>query len=188
MSKSMQTKSNNWVVAWRAIATNSGWQFLSIAIGTLSSIIYPHVPLVAFAAVIGSTLKRQKALVAITSIWLVNQLYGYIIRQYPQTFESLIWGLTMGLAALLVTLLATLRPKLPQEGAIAHYIWLGSSLIIGFMIYQGFILFIGQFLGVHDLNFKLLWSIFIKDLVWGTALGLVHLVLVNRAIKLVVKP
>jgi hypothetical protein len=92
--------SNLWQMAWKLIGNSNWWQFCLIAVGSASSIVYPHVPLVAFAAVTGNTLTRRKALITAMSIWLANQLYGFTIRQYPRTLESLIWGLVMGVGML----------------------------------------------------------------------------------------
>ena len=96
---------NLWSNAEKAISYSRLWEFLLITIGSASSIIYPHVPLVGFAAISGVTLNRKQAIISSMIIWLVNQLYGFTIREYPQTLESFTWGLVMALATLLVTII-----------------------------------------------------------------------------------
>lgn len=53
---------NLWQTAGEMVSSGNKWQLFLITIGSASSIIYPHVPLVGFAAVAGNTLTRQKAL------------------------------------------------------------------------------------------------------------------------------
>jgi hypothetical protein len=99
---------NLWQAAWKATALSNWWQLSLIAIGSASSVIYPHPPLVGFAAVAGNTLIRKKSLISAAIIWFANQLYGFTIRRYPFTLESLTWGLVMGVGMLTVTWLVTL--------------------------------------------------------------------------------
>lgn len=51
---------NSWQIAVKAIAKSNRWQMFLITVGSASSIIYPHAPLVGFAAVTGNTLTRKK--------------------------------------------------------------------------------------------------------------------------------
>ena len=125
-----------WQITEEAIAKNNWWQMFLIAVDSASSIIYPHVPLVSFAAVAGNTLTRKKALISAMSIWLANQLYGFAVRQYPITLESLTWGLVMGLGMLTVTWLVTaLRPQFSRCNLQGYSLWLAISLIGGYAIY-----------------------------------------------------
>ncbi len=80
-----------WQTALRAISLSAWWQFCLIVVGSISGIIYPHPPLVGIAAVAGNTLTRSKALTSVLSIWLANQVYGFTIRRYPLSLESLTW-------------------------------------------------------------------------------------------------
>ncbi len=159
-----------WQITAEAIAKSNWWQMFLIAVGSASSIIYPHVPLVGFAAVAGNTLTRNKALISAMSIWFANQLYGFTIRQYPKTLESLIWGLVMGLGVLLVTWLVTLQPKFSRQSFQGYLIWLAISLIGGYAIYQGSIVLVAQWMGGHGFSSTILWKIFFRDFNWAMAL------------------
>ena len=163
-----------WQITAEAIAKSNWWQMFLIAVGSASSIIYPHVPLVGFAAVAGNTLTRNKAVITVTSIWFANQLYGFTIRQYPKTLESLIWGLVMGLGVLLVTWLVTLQPKFSRQSFQGYSIWLAISLIGGYAIYQGSIVLIAQLVGGHGFSSIILWGIFFQDFIWAMALFSVY--------------
>ena len=164
----------SWQITVEAIAKSNWWQMFLIAVGSASSIIYPHVPLVGFAAVAGNTLTRNKALISAMSIWFANQLYGFTIRQYPRTLESLIWGLVMGLGMLTITWLVTLQPKFSRQSFQGYLLWLAISLIGGYAIYQGSIVLIAQLLGGHGFSSIILWKIFLRDVIWGMALFSVY--------------
>jgi len=167
-------KLNLWQTAVHAIAKSNWWQLCLITFGSASSIIYPHVPLVGLAAVAGNTLTRQKALVSATSIWFANQLYGFTIRQYPRTPESLTWGIVMGLGMLLVTWIVTLRPVFSRHNWQGYLIWLAVSVVGGYAIYQGSIVLIAHFMGGHGLTAIILGRIFVRDATWAVALSAIH--------------
>jgi hypothetical protein len=46
------------------VASDRLWTFLLVAIGSASSVIYPHPPLAAFGAIAGTTLTPRRALSA----------------------------------------------------------------------------------------------------------------------------
>ncbi len=169
---------NSWQIAYQVISKSNWWQIFLITIGSASSIIYPHVPFVGFAAVAGNTLTRKKALISAISIWFANQLYGFTIRQYPLTLESLTLGLVMGLGTLLITWLVTLRPKFSRYNFQGYLIWLASGVVGGYTIYQGSIVLIAQLMGGHGLTAVVLGRIFVRDTVWACTLSAIHCSLV----------
>ena len=174
-----------WQAVLRAIALSPWWQFCLIVVGSISSIVYPHPPLVGIAAVAGNTLTRPKALTSIISIWLANQVYGFTIRRYPLSLESLTWGLVMGSSIFLVTWLLTLQPKFSRNNFQGYLIWLAIGVLGGYALYQGSIVLIAQLMGGHGFSLTVLWSIFWKDIVWAISLSLLHgCVLGVMAIKL----
>lgn len=97
------------------MAASKVWQYCLIAIGSASSLISPHAPLVSFATLAGVTLSRRQAVVSVLLIWLFNQFWGFTIRQYPLSLSALVWGLSIGLAAVAVALIAATQPKFSQD-------------------------------------------------------------------------
>lgn len=178
-------KLNLWQTAGEMVSNSNKWQLSLIAIGSASSIIYAHVPLVGFAAVAGNTLTPKKAFITVTSIWFANQLYGFTIRQYPRTLESLTWGLVMGLGTLLVTWLITLQPKFSRRSFRGYLLWLAIAVVGGYAIYQGSIVLIAQLMGGHGLSFTILWQIFLKDAGWAVVLSAIHSILVWLVIQII---
>ncbi|GAB4230217.1 MAG: hypothetical protein Kow0049_11950 [Stanieria sp.] len=165
---------NLWQAASKATALSNWWQLSLIAIGSASSVIYPHPPLVGFAAVAGNTLIRKKALISAAIIWFTNQLYGFTIRQYPLTLESLTWGLVMGVGMLTVTWLVTLRPKFSRDRFQGYLTWLAVSVVGGYVIYQGSIVLIAQLMNGHGFTAVILGRIFVRDVVWAAVLSVAH--------------
>ncbi|MGK7896380.1 MAG: hypothetical protein AB4372_22880 [Xenococcus sp. (in: cyanobacteria)] len=174
---------NLWQTAGEMVSNSKKWQLSLIAIGSASSIIYPHVPLVGFAAVAGNTLTRKKALITVTSIWFANQLYGFTIRQYPRTLESFTWGLVMVLGMLTVTWLITLKPKFSRRSFRGYLLWLAIAVMGSYAIYQGSIVLIAQLIGGHGFSFTILWGIFLKDAGWAVVLSAIHSSLVWLVIQ-----
>lgn len=174
-----------WSHAEKAMSHSRLWQFLLITIGSASSMIYPHVPLVGFAAISGVTLNRKQAIISSIIIWLVNQFYGFILRQYPQTLESLTWGLVMGLGTLLVTIVATLKLKFIEHKIWRYYLWLTASLVIGYVLFEGIILLTATLMmgSSHGLTVGILGRIFVKNVVWAIALTFIHSLLIWNGIK-----
>lgn len=171
---SQLSRLNSWQIASQVMSNSNWWQLSLITIGSASSIIYPHVPLVGFAAVAGNTLTRKKALITAMSIWFASQLYGFTVRQYPRTLESLTWGLVMGLGILLVTYLVTLRSKFSRYNFQGYLIWLAIAIVGGYAIYQGSIVLISQLMSGHRFSSTILWGIFVKDVVWAAVLSGIH--------------
>ena len=126
---------------------------------------------------------RRLALLAAFSIWIANQIFGYTIRQYPLTLESVTWGLVMGVGTILVTLIAALGTKFSRNNLSNNFLWLGASLIIGFITFEGLILTVDRLQENHILTYSILFRLFIKDVIWEIALTLIHSLLIWRTLK-----
>lgn len=64
------------------------------------------VPLAAFGAAAALSLSRRDALLLIVSVWLANQIVGYVDLSYPRSMDSVVGGVALGLAAVLAALAA----------------------------------------------------------------------------------
>ncbi|WP_190512567.1 hypothetical protein [Leptolyngbya sp. FACHB-321] len=159
-----------WGIGREAVAASRLWRYSLIAIGSASSLIYPHVPLVSFAALAGITLHRKQAVVSVALIWFVNQVYGFALRDYPLSPIALLWGVTMGLGTVAVVLLASMQPKFSDRGWLGQTLWLGVVMLLGFGIAQSSILFVNQWVGMHGFTADVLLRLFMRELVWAIAL------------------
>lgn len=172
-----------WEAEPPATAANNWWRYCLLAIGSASSLVYPHPSLVSFATLAGITLNRRQAVVYALLIWFVNQVYGFTVRQYPLDTIALLWGMTMGLGTIGVVLIASMQPRFSQRGWVGQALGLGISLILGFALYQSSILFVNQWVGMHGLTAGVLLRIFGRDLVWAIVLFGLHTALCRPLLR-----
>lgn len=154
------------------------WRYCLIAIGSASSLIYPHAPLVSFVTLAGITLGRRQAVVSAALIWFINQFYGFTVRQYPLSEIAFLSGVSMGLGTIVVALIASMQPRFSHRSWVGQSMWLGIALLLGFGIYQSSILFVNQWVGMHGLTADVLLQIFVRDLIWAIFLFALYTVFV----------
>lgn len=157
------------------------WPLLLVTVGALSSLYYTcTVPLIAFAAVAGITLGRNRALLVVSGIWLANQILGYTLHQYPQTPVSFAWGGILGLGALLVTVAAL---AMRSAKAVPRPFAVLLALIGGFACYEGLILLASIGLGSLDsFTPAIVAGIFLTNALWVGGLSAVH-ALLDRSVR-----
>src|SRR5581483_8862149 len=63
-------------------------------------------PFAAFAVLAAAMLPPRGALLTIAAVWLLNQALGFGLLGYPWTMDALLWGLAIGTAAELATVMA----------------------------------------------------------------------------------
>jgi hypothetical protein len=113
-------------------------------------------------------------------IWFVNQFYGFTIRHYPLSAIALLWGLTMGLGTIVVTLIASVQPTFSRRSLAGQGLWLGISLLLGFAAYQSTILLVNQWVGMHGLTAEVFLRIFVRDGIWAIALFALYTVFFSQ--------
>lgn len=178
------------IASLSVIGFAEGWRSLSrgrlvflalLALGTGSNAIYAHPPLVAFAVLSGVTVGRRRAMTTALLIWLVNQVIGFGVRGYPFSTTAFIWGVVMGLGTVLVSALASLRPRFSQTAWLGHWLWVAIALIGGFVLFQGPILLLYPVLADgHFMDWGIVAKLFQKDAIWTGAIALGHSLLLWR--------
>src|SRR5215471_13146701 len=79
-------------------------------------------PFAAFAVLAAAALPLRSALAAIVAVWLVNQAIGFGLLGYPRTLDTAAWGLVIGVAAVVATLIAAMMfRRLASIGRFAIY-------------------------------------------------------------------
>ncbi len=154
------------------------WQYCLLAVGSASSLIYPHVPLVSFATLAGITLNRRQAIVSALLIWFVNQFYGFTVRHYPLSAIALLWGVSMGLGTIAVVLIASMPQPFSRRSWAVQGLWLGISLLLGFAAYQSGTLLVNQWVGMHGLTVDVFLRMFVRDSIWAIALFALYTIFV----------
>jgi hypothetical protein len=169
----MKSSSTAWQTGWEVLASNRLWILSLLVLGSISSVIYAHAPLVAFAVAAGTTLKPRKAITLAITVWLINQLYGYLLRQFPLTLESLGWGGLMLIGAVLVAGVAALRPRFSQTSWAGHLLWTSVAAVVGFALFEGLIL-LALTTADHGLGSTTMLKLFSKEMIWTAAMVLFH--------------
>lgn len=174
-----------WTVGWKALTQNRLWWLSLLAIGVLTSIVYPQPPLVALGALAGVTLTRPRAIGLMLVIWFVGQMYGFGLRGYPLTVDAVALGIMMGAGTLAVTGLASVRSDISCYSLRSHCWRLAAALISGFVVFQGLVMSLGWLLtGTNLFTWAILSQMFFKELVWTIALAANHVFLLQRQARL----
>jgi hypothetical protein len=123
----------------------SGLVLLVAACASASLVFACATPFAAFAVVAAAIMPLPSALLAIAAVWLANQAIGYGLLGYPWTLDSAAWGLALGAAAVLATLVAAaLFQRLAGLGRLAVY---PLALLASFAAYEVFLLAMTPLLG-----------------------------------------
>jgi hypothetical protein len=113
--------------------------FFSFALLTLACAIASFAfacatPFAAFAVVAAETMPLSSALLVILAVWIVNQGIGFGALHYPHDINTILWGLTIGAAALAATLIAAAVLRLVSRASAA--IALGLALLAAYAAYK----------------------------------------------------
>ena len=74
-------------------------------------------PFAAFAVVATAMLPLPRALLVVAGAWLINQGIGLGVHHYPIDGKTMLWGVTIGIAALAATVVsAAVLRVLPRSG------------------------------------------------------------------------
>ncbi len=78
-----------------------GWNAIIVVSTLLFSLILAcATPFAALAGLAALHLSRKQGLSVILAAWLLNQIIGYGLLDYPQTWDSFAWGAMIALAGL----------------------------------------------------------------------------------------
>jgi hypothetical protein len=106
------------------------WVALIAGLSVIGSLAFAcAAPLAAIAALAGTKMRAGEGAVLVVAAWLANQLVGYLLLDYPQTFESFAWGVAIGIAALagFAAAHAVSRAGLPE--VVALLLALGAAFV-----------------------------------------------------------
>ena len=110
--------------AWIALATGASLLFsLALACAT---------PFAALATVAATRTAPGAARMTMVAAWLANQAVGYLVLDYPRTWDSFAWGAAIGIAALLAAeaVLATRRRSASAAMRLA------GGFVAAFVVYE----------------------------------------------------
>jgi len=152
-------------------ADNRPWLFpaLLVAASAVGSLAFACVtPFAAFAVASAFALSPRTALLTIGAVWLANQLVGFAFLSYPWTLDTALWGLAIGAAALLATVLACVVMRLWHLNiAIA----VGMAAVVAFGAYEATLFLVSLSLGGEEAFAPaIVGRLVLLNLGWGAAL------------------
>ena len=93
------------------------------------------VPFAAFGAATALTLDTRNALLLTVALWLVNQIIGFGLMDYPWDGMTLLWGAALGIVAMLSTGAARLASV--RLASSSYCSTLIASFAAAFIVYEG---------------------------------------------------
>jgi len=161
---------------------NFVWIVILALAGVGGSLVISCVtPFVALAVALAGTVRLAAALTAIIAIWLTNQFIGFVFFHFPRTPNTILWGVAIGGAALLSTLVAA--TVLKQAASLSAVTRLGLALLLGFALYEAGLLGAALFLGgVETFSPAIIARLGFINVVW-----LVCLVALNELVAVLCK-
>ena len=114
------------------------------AIGT-SLALSCVTPFAALAVALAGTVGLRASLRAVAIVWLANQFVGFVFFHFPLTANTFLWGVVIGIAALLTTILAAIVMKYASSSTAV--VRLSVALLASFVVYELVLLIAAIFLG-----------------------------------------
>jgi hypothetical protein len=164
-------------------AANFVWIVILTLAGVGGSLVISCVtPMVALAVALAGTVRLAVALRVMTVIWLTNQFVGFAFLHFPWTAFTLRFGVAIGIAALLSTLVAS--TVLNRAASLPAFARLGLALLLGYLAYEislfGAALFVG---GLSMFSAAIMAQIALSNFVW-----LAGIVVLNELVAVLCKP
>jgi hypothetical protein len=116
------------------------------------------LPLAAFATISPTLFRPRAAVVAIISVWLMNQIVGFSVLHYPTDASTIAWGFALGAIGLLSVGAAYL--VLSRRGG---FVGLLASFLAAFVVYEGaiYIVCVASGTGVGSFTAPIVTRIFL---------------------------
>jgi hypothetical protein len=106
------------------------WMALVAGLSVVGSLAFAcAAPLAAIAALAATKMRAGDGVAMVVAAWLANQIVGYAVLGYPQTWDSFAWGAAIGIAAVIAFGAArvAVRPAMPELVSLA--VALGAAFV-----------------------------------------------------------
>ena len=91
-------------------------------------------PFAALAVALAGTVGLRASLCIVTVVWLANQIVGFVLFHFPHTANTFLWGIAIGGAALVTTIVASVVMKYAASSPAP--LRLGVAVALGFGVYE----------------------------------------------------
>jgi hypothetical protein len=90
------------------------------------------LPLAAFATISSTLFRPRAAVVAVITVWLMNQIVGFSVLHYPTDASTIAWGFALGVIGLLSLGAASL-----VLARLKGFVGILASFLAAFVVYEG---------------------------------------------------
>jgi hypothetical protein len=139
-------------------------------------------PFAALAVALAGTVGLRASLRIMIVVWLANQVIGFGFFHFPRTPNTFLWGVAIGGAALVATIVATVVLKYASSRAAP--LRLGVALLLSFAVYEMTLLGAALLLGGLE-TFRLA---IVAQLAGINAVSLVGMIVLNEVAAALCKP
>lgn len=130
MERTLESKSRSPV---QQKAADAIWVALVAVLSVLGSAVFAcAAPLAAIAALAATKMRALDGLALVITAWLVNQILGFAVLGYPQTWDSFAWGGAIGFASAL----AFLGARRVTAANLTEPATLACGFLVAFAIYE----------------------------------------------------
>jgi hypothetical protein len=131
-------------------------------------------PFAALAVALAGTVGLRASLRVVTVVWFANQFVGFVFFHFPHTVNMFLWGVAIGGAALVTTIVASVVMK--YGSCWPAPLRLAIALFLSFGIYEMALLAASVFLG----GLETFTPAIIAQLAFINAASLVAMVVLNE--------
>ena len=122
-------------------------------------------PFAAFAVLAAAVLPLRTALTTIVLVWAVNQAIGFGILDYPRDLNSAMWGLGIGVVALLTTVAAA--GVIRQFARLSSYAIYPIALVACYAVYELVMLAMVPMLGgIESFSLEIVGRLAFVNAIW----------------------
>ena len=139
-------------------------------------------PFAALAVALAGTVGLRVSLRIVTVVWLVNQIVGFVFFHFPHTANTFLWGVAIGGAALVTTIVASVVMK--YASCWATPLRLGITLLLGFGVYEMALLAAAVLLGGLE-SFR---PAIVAQLAFINVISLAGMIVLNEIVAALGKP
>jgi hypothetical protein len=139
-------------------------------------------PFAALAVALAGTVGLRASLRIVTVVWLANQIVGFVFFHFPHTANTFLWGIAIGGAALVTTIVASVVMKYASGWATP--LRLGLALLVAFGVYEMSLLGAAVLLG----GLKTFRPAIVGQLAFSNLISLGGMVVLNEIVVALGKP
>ena len=131
-------------------------------------------PFAALAVALAGTVGLRQSLRAAAIVWLANQFVGFVFFHFPLTANTFLWGIVIGIAALLTAIAAAIVTKYASSSTTV--VRLSVALLASFAVYEMGLLMAAVLLG----GFETFRPSIVAQLAWINAASLLGMIVLNE--------